>query len=66
MSYEDCDPYDIYNSYKVDKDGPGFELMGADTLIGHDVANYLDEDLGDIQEIMLDMRNGRVAYAVLD
>ena len=27
--------------------------------------NHLDESLGDIKEIMLDMRSGRVAYAVL-
>lgn len=65
MSYEDRDPYGIYSRYKTDKEGPGPELMGADTLIGNDVANHLDEDLGDIKEIMLDMRNGRIAYAVL-
>lgn len=39
--------------------------MGADTLIGNDVYNSEDEDLGDIKEIMLDMRTGKVAYAVL-
>jgi sporulation protein YlmC with PRC-barrel domain len=39
--------------------------MGADTLIGTDVYNHKDEDLGDIEEIMLDMRTGRVSYAVL-
>jgi hypothetical protein len=39
--------------------------MGADTLVGNDVYNEKDEDLGDIKEIMLDMRSGRVAYAVL-
>jgi hypothetical protein len=39
--------------------------MGADTLIGNDVVNQDDEELGDINEIMLDMRNGRVVYAVL-
>ena len=45
--------------------GPGPELMGAETLIGSDVYNKKGEDLGDIKEIMLDMRTGRVAYAVL-
>lgn len=45
--------------------GPGPRLMGADTLIGNDVYNTHDEDLGDIKEIMLDMQSGRVAYAVL-
>jgi len=39
--------------------------MGAETLIGNDVYNHQDDHLGDIKEIMLDMRNGRVAYAVL-
>jgi sporulation protein YlmC with PRC-barrel domain len=39
--------------------------MGADTLIGEDVYNHKDEDLGDIKEIMLDMNNGKIAYAVL-
>jgi sporulation protein YlmC with PRC-barrel domain len=55
--------------YKVYKGapgaGPGPELMGADTLIGNDVFNQAGDKLGDIKEIMLDMRNGRVAYAVL-
>ncbi|MFA9217763.1 MAG: PRC-barrel domain-containing protein, partial [Sphingomonadaceae bacterium] len=45
--------------------GPGPHLMGADTLLGNDVYNADDEDLGDIKEIMLDMRSGQVAYAVL-
>jgi len=63
MSYEDRDPYGMY---KTDTgEGPGPELMGADTLLGNDVYNDKDEDLGDIKEIMLDMRSGRVSYAVL-
>lgn len=45
--------------------GPGPYLMGADTLMGNDVVSGTDEDLGDIKEIMLDMRTGRVSYAVL-
>ncbi len=45
--------------------GPGPELMGANTLIGNDVYNNDSLDLGDIKEIMLDMRTGRVSYAVL-
>ncbi|UUJ40823.1 PRC-barrel domain-containing protein [Pseudomonas extremaustralis] len=39
--------------------------MGADTLIGNDVYNTQNEDLGDIKEIMLDTASGKVAYAVL-
>ena len=43
----------------------GSEMMGADTLIGNEVCNLKGEDLGTITEIMLDMRTGRVVYAVL-
>jgi sporulation protein YlmC with PRC-barrel domain len=45
--------------------GPGPELMGAATLIGNSVCNGSSETLGDIKEIMLDMRTGRIGYAVL-
>ncbi|MDO8248728.1 MAG: PRC-barrel domain-containing protein [Rhodoferax sp.] len=71
MNYEERDTYGMYkinaagvSGSDVHK-GPGPELMGADTLIGNDVYNQNDDDLGDIQEIMLDMRSGRVSYAVL-
>jgi sporulation protein YlmC with PRC-barrel domain len=63
MTFEDRDTYGMYKRY--DKSGPGPELMGAGTLMGEDVVNRSDEDLGDIKEIMLDMRSGQVAYAVL-
>jgi len=39
--------------------------MGANTLIGNDVYDRNDEDLGEIKEIMLGMSSGKVAYAVL-
>lgn len=45
--------------------GPGPELMSAGSLTHNDVFNLKDEDLGDVKEIMLDMRSGRVSYAVL-
>jgi hypothetical protein len=45
--------------------GPGPEIMGAGTLIGNDVYNAADENVGEIKEIMLDMRSGKVGYAVL-
>ncbi|MGV7206296.1 PRC-barrel domain-containing protein [Oxalobacteraceae bacterium A2-2] len=64
MSYLDRDTFGIYRDYD-DNSGPGPRLMGADTLIGEDVYNRQEEDLGDIKEIMLDMRSGSVAYAVL-
>jgi sporulation protein YlmC with PRC-barrel domain len=63
MSYLDRDIFGIYKH--ADKSGPGPRLMGADTLIGEDVYNQNDEELGDIKEIMLDMQTGEVAYAVL-
>ncbi|MDP3842633.1 MAG: PRC-barrel domain-containing protein [Oxalobacteraceae bacterium] len=65
MSYLDEDR-DTYGMYKNDTGkGPGPELMGAHTLLGNDVYNDKGEDLGEIKEIMLDMRTGRVSYAVL-
>lgn len=63
--YTKRDTYSNYNSLDDDNEGPGPKLMGANTLIGNDVYNHKEEDLGDIKEIMLDMRSGRVAYAVL-
>lgn len=45
--------------------GPGPEILSASTLTGDNVCNVAGEDLGEIEEIMLDTRTGRVAYAVL-
>ena len=56
---------DNFGMYARNNDGPGPALMGANTLLGNDVYNADDEDLGDIKEFMLDMATGRVAYAVL-
>ncbi|MDO8034687.1 PRC-barrel domain-containing protein [Janthinobacterium sp. SUN128] len=61
MSYLDRDILGMYRNH----DGPGPALMGADTLLGDDVYNHSGEELGDIKEIMLDMRTGQIAYAVL-
>ncbi len=71
MSYEDRDTYGMYRTQPGDepgpsrRHGPGPELMGAETLVGNDVANPKAEVVGSIKEIMLDMRSGRVAYAVM-
>jgi sporulation protein YlmC with PRC-barrel domain len=45
--------------------GPGPEIMAADTLQGDRVVNLQDEDLGTIDDIMLDVQRGSVAYAVM-
>ena len=63
MNYEDRDAYGIY--HRSTEGGPGPDLMGANTLIGNDVSNHNNEDIGDIKEIMLDVRTGKVRYAVL-
>lgn len=48
-----------------DNPGPGPHIMSADTLQGDKVVNPDGENLGDIEAIMLDVPNGRIAYAVL-
>lgn len=63
MNFEERDTYGMYKGQEGE--GPGPRLMGADTLLGNDVYNEKEEDLGDIKEIMLDMNTGEVAYAVL-
>ena len=63
MNYLERDSFGMYAV--ADSNGPGPRLMGADTLLGNDVFNRQDEDLGTIKEIMLDVRAGRISYAVL-
>jgi sporulation protein YlmC with PRC-barrel domain len=45
--------------------GPGPQVLGASTITGDEVRNPEGEDLGKIEEIMLDMGSGRISYAVL-
>src|SRR3569623_2906303 len=45
--------------------GPGPQVMAADTLQGDKVVNPKGENLGKIEDIMIDVASGRVAYAVL-
>lgn len=40
-------------------------LLSSDSLQGTQVVNNLGEDLGNLEEIMLNIGSGRVAYAVL-
>ena len=44
---------------------PGPRIMAADTLEGDKVFNNAGDELGEIKNIMIDVPNGRVAYAVL-
>ena len=39
--------------------------MSVSTLKGHNVANKAKEDLGKIEDLMIDLENDRIAYAVL-
>jgi len=48
-----------------DSEGPGPQIMAAGTLTGDDVVNAEGETLGKIDSIMLDVPNGKIAYAVL-
>jgi sporulation protein YlmC with PRC-barrel domain len=52
-------------SHLNDTSGPGPEVMAASDFEGEDVVNRQGETLGDIEEIMIDVRSGRIAYAVL-
>jgi sporulation protein YlmC with PRC-barrel domain len=56
---------DNFGMYANKDDGPGPQLMGADTLLGNDVYNKDGQDLGDIKELMIDMATGKIAYSVL-
>jgi sporulation protein YlmC with PRC-barrel domain len=47
------------------KEGPGPQVMAADTLQGDSVRNDAGEELGEITDIMIDVPTGRVAYAVM-
>ena len=40
-------------------------VLSASTLSGDRVVNPAGEDLGRVEELMIDLANGRVAYAVL-
>ena len=53
---------------KIKKTDPGNRyrrVLSASTLAGDSVRNTAGEDLGKVDEIMIDIPSGRVAYAVL-
>ncbi|SAK93313.1 PRC-barrel domain-containing protein [Caballeronia arationis] len=45
--------------------GPGPDVMAASTIDGNTVISSDGDDVGSIKEIMLDVRQGRIAYAVM-
>jgi sporulation protein YlmC with PRC-barrel domain len=47
----------------ADRDNP--EFLSASTIKGDKVISSTGEDLGKIEELMIDIQNGRVAYAAL-
>ena len=47
------------------RSGPGPEVMAASSFEGENVVNHKGDVLGEIEDIMLDVRSGRIAYAVL-
>jgi len=53
------------SSHLDDHSGPGPDIMAASSFDGETVINPQGETLGEIEEIMLDVRSGRIAYAVL-
>jgi sporulation protein YlmC with PRC-barrel domain len=50
---------------KTDSDGKYRRVLAASTLAGDSVQNSTGENLGKVDEIMIDIPTGRVAYAVL-
>lgn len=50
---------------QTDPDKNVRRVMGARTLAGDKVRNRAGEDLGKVDEIMIDIPTGRVAYAVV-
>ena len=50
---------------KTDPEKRFRRVMSASSLAGDGVRNAAGEDLGKVKEIMIDLRSGRVAYAVL-
>jgi sporulation protein YlmC with PRC-barrel domain len=47
------------------QEGRKRRVLGASTLTGDRVRNSAGDDLGKIEEIMIDLASGRIAYAVL-
>jgi sporulation protein YlmC with PRC-barrel domain len=63
MNYETGQAISTDPNKSIGKPAPA--MLSASTVIGDDVYNQTGESLGDIKDVMLDLRSGRVAYAVL-
>lgn len=50
---------------QTDRENNYRRVMAASTLNGDSVRNAAGEDLGNVDEIMIDIPSGRIAYAVL-
>ena len=53
------------NITKTDPDTRYRRVLSASTLAGDNVQNSAGEDLGKVNELMIDIPSGRVTYAVL-
>lgn len=56
---------DLHNEWDEESRRDHRRVLGATKLTGDKVRNPAGEDLGHIEEIMIDVPTGRVAYAVL-
>jgi sporulation protein YlmC with PRC-barrel domain len=56
---------DVRDGMEYDKSTRLRRVLSASTLAGDSVRNSAGEDLGKIEEIMIDIPSGRIAYAVL-
>jgi sporulation protein YlmC with PRC-barrel domain len=52
-------------NFGTDSTHAGASLLSASTITGDEVCNMQDEKLGKIQDVMLDMSEGKIRYAVL-
>jgi sporulation protein YlmC with PRC-barrel domain len=50
---------------EVEVDGPASIVMWASTLFDYTVYSHEGEKLGDVKDFMLDVRSGKVLYALL-
>jgi sporulation protein YlmC with PRC-barrel domain len=53
------------NSFERRNDMHTKVLLSATTIIGDDVKNSAGEDLGRLEDVMLDVNDGRISYGVL-